>query len=306
MPNSADNTPKRPVLIFIHVPKTGGLTMERLISRQYPPASTLWLSYQKPAQFSAFMALPPEARARLQCVMGHIPFGFHRHLPGVSSVHATLLREPVTRFISEYRYLLRMPCEGAWMPPASAMRSLDAYFDFRVETNAINAQTSLISGHFPAIGETPPFAPLPATALAEARQNLRDHFTVVGTTERFDETLLLLKYRMGWTRPLHYARRNTAPERSSTEGLPRELVARIREHTRLDAELFEYASKLLAEAVTREGDKFQQELRSLKRRSRAADLVLNGWKSTPLWKIRNAPGIRQGRRLIGSLLARRL
>ena len=110
-------------LVFIHIPKTGGMTMERLISRQYPKPLTRWISLQRPAQVSAFLAMSEEERARLRCLMGHIQFGYHRHLPQ-ETVYITLLREPMARFVSEYHHLSRHPRPGAWRPPDAAMANL--------------------------------------------------------------------------------------------------------------------------------------------------------------------------------------
>ena len=248
---TTDDTSRKKALVFIHIPKTGGLTMERLISRQYSKRLTLWLSLQRPEQVTEFMAMSEDERRRLECLMGHIPFGYHQHLPR-PTIHATLLREPVARFISEYRYLLRHPREGAWRAPDEAMANLSNYLDYRIETNATNIQTALISGHFPDCGERPPFKPLPATALEEAKKNLREEFAVVGVTERFDETLLLLKRRMGWTKSVHYARRNAAPKASTPKDLDPDLVERIREHTQIDADLVKDAEALLDAAIAKE------------------------------------------------------
>ena len=291
------------VLVFIHIPKTGGLTMERLISRQYPPKSTIWMSYQRPEQVSAFTDLDAAERAKMRCVMGHIPFGFHRHIPR-QAVHATLLREPVARFISEYRYMQRHPREGAWRPPQEAMESIEAYLDYRVATNAMNVQTSIVSGYFPEVGALPPFDPLPADALDVAKRNLKEHFVVVGVTERFDEALLLLKKRMHWQKSISYARRNIAPKKSSVAGISDGTIERIRAGTRIDAELVQYAEELLSQAVSGEGESFRQELAKLKRRNHMIHLVVHGWKSTPVWKIRNAPGLKQARHVIGAALDR--
>lgn len=294
------------VLIFVHIPKTGGKTLDLVIDRQYPRGKAYRLSYQAQEEYGPFFAMTPEQRGRLQCITGHVPYGFHQHLPGKSFVYVSLLREPVARFISEYRYLLRDKRPLAWRPPDAVMEDLEKFLDYRIENHSTNVQTRIISGYFPKPGELPPYAPLPSDALDVAKRNMREHFAVVGTMERYDETLLLIKKRAGWTRSVHYVRMNASSERSAPEKLPPRLVERIREHNRLDAELYECAAALLEQAVAAEGPAFQEELQALRRRNRTMDLILNGWKSTPLWKLRNLPGIRQGRRVIGSLLVGKL
>lgn len=291
------------MLIFIHIPKTGGLTLERIINRQYPPQSTFWLSLQRPKQVAAYRALGAAEKAKLTCLMGHMPFGFHQE-PGRTLVHTTLLREPVARFVSEYRFLLRLRGTDVWQPPAEAMQSLESYLEYRVANHAMNVQTNMISGYCPAPEQLPVFDPLPADALEKAKANLRTQFAVVGVTERFDEALLLLKRRLGWKRRINYARRNVAPTPFSAGDLPPALIARIRELTPLDRELVAYAETLLDAAVAAEGASFPRELAALKRQNHRIHQLMFGWKSTVLGRVGGLPGIRQARHVIGSLLAR--
>ncbi|MEO5579030.1 MAG: hypothetical protein ABIR58_00110 [Gemmatimonadaceae bacterium] len=51
-------------------------------------------------------------------------------------------------------------------------------------------------------GEEPPLGRCTSAMFELAKQNLRRHFRVVGVTDRFDETLLLMKQAFGWTNSL--------------------------------------------------------------------------------------------------------
>ncbi len=297
-------TPADSILVFLHIPKTGGLTMERIISRQYPQEATLWLSLHRPKQVAAYRAMSAEARSRLRCIMGHFPLGFYEDPAGRPLVHAAILREPVARFISEYHFLRRLREGDAWHPPAEALDSLEAYLEYREAQHAMNLQTHIIGGFCPDLDRLPVLDPLPPDALDTAIRNLRTHFAVVGVTERFDEALLLMQRRLGWTRRIDYARRNVAPQPTTPADLPPALLERLQESTRLDRALVIEAERLLSAAVAHEGAGFQDELAALKRRNHRIHLVMRGWKSTPLGRISEWPGIRQLRHLIGTLLAR--
>ena len=63
-------------------------------------------------------------------------------------------------------------------------------------------------------------------------------------TERFDDTLELLRMRFGWT-DLSYERRNATPGRSSVDELPASAVGAILEANRFDAQLHGFAAELL-------------------------------------------------------------
>lgn len=291
-------------LVFFHIPKAGGSTLKEIIDRQYSRNTTMWISFQRPDMVEAFLAKSMEERAKLNCLMGHIPYGFHTELPAQAFLF-TMLREPVSRFLSEYRYMLRYDRTGAWRPPGDAMDTLKAFLDYRIRTNAMEVQTGMISGFFPGVGAQPPFDPLPEGGLERAKANLRDHFGLVGVTDRFDETMLLLKQRMGWTRGVHYSRRNAAPRKTSASAVDPALLERIREHTRNDAALVDYANELLDKALAGQDDTlFIGELAELKRQNHRIYLLTDAWKQTPLGRVSSLPGLRQIRRLTGRIVHR--
>jgi hypothetical protein len=101
-----------------------------------------------------------------------------------------------------------------------------------------NGQLRLLTGHMDDID----FGGCARTLLDEAKRNLTDHFAVVGLSERFDESLLLIRRRLGWKRLPVYRRRNVAERKSSTAQLSASALAAIRKHNELDLELYEWAS----------------------------------------------------------------
>ncbi len=76
-----------------------------------------------------------------------------------------------------------------------------------------------------------------------AKENLTRSFRVVGLCERFRESLLLMMGSFGWEVPF-YENHKVAKIRPSAE--PRVIDA-IREHNRLDVELYDFAEKLFEE-----------------------------------------------------------
>jgi len=298
----AVRTGKKP-LVFIHIPKAGGSTLKEIIFRQYPRGSAMWISFQRPDMVDAFLSKRTEERAKLNCLMGHIPYGFHTELPSPAFLF-TMLREPVSRFLSEYQYMLSFDRDGAWRPPGGAMNTLEAFLEYRIQTGAMEVQTAMISGYFPGVGVQPPFAPLPADALEVAKANLRDHFGLAGVTDRFDETMLLLKQRMGWTHGVHYARRNTTSRKRSSRSVDPALVERIRQHTPNDAALVAYANELLDQALAEQGPSFAEELAALKRQNHRIYLLTAPWKAIYTSQVFALPGLRQIRGAVGKVVRR--
>ncbi len=79
--------------------------------------------------------------------------------------------------------------------------------------------------------------------LEAAKDNLASHFTLAGLTERFDETLALLKVLFGW-KLNQYASFNITPIRPRKEAVPEVTKRVIAERNRFDVALYEHAVPL--------------------------------------------------------------
>jgi hypothetical protein len=125
--------------------------------------------------------------------------------------------------------------------------SLKEAIERRVNVMLNDAQTRLLSG---AWGEVP-FGELTADHLAQAKRNLAQ-CTVVGLTERFDESLLLMQRAFGWG-DISYQRANVTQGRPKKESLDAATLAVIRQAHPLDLALYDYAQQLFAEQKRRYG-----------------------------------------------------
>jgi len=111
--------------------------------------------------------------------------------------------------------------------------------------------------------------------LERAKTHIDEHFAVAGVTERFDETLLLMKRRLDWPRPPYYVTSRVGKKNASAGQSPkqRELMdpdvrAVIAEANALDLELYEYVRDRFATEVEREGDAFQEEVHAFQESNR--------------------------------------
>jgi hypothetical protein len=109
-------------------------------------------------------------------------------------------------------------------------------------------------------GENPPFGGCSEALLDRAKVNLRERFLVVGLTERYDETLLLLSRALGWRAIFYYKRRNVTADQSTDSPLSDRALQLIEERNRLDAELYRFAQQLFEEQVRRQGAELDAEL----------------------------------------------
>jgi len=99
--------------------------------------------------------------------------------------------------------------------------------------------------------------------LEEAKINIRNYFSVIGLTERFDESLVLMRRTLGW-RQLLYSQRLVNKARPKKESLSSDTVNLIAKHNALDMQLYEYVSRLLDDLISDQGRDFQDELKSFR------------------------------------------
>jgi Domain of unknown function (DUF4118)/Sulfotransferase family len=180
-------------VLFMHIPKTAGTAFREAIVGNYRPSQVAYL-YPDPPGFlpGEFGSLPLEQRARFRLVLGHYHYGVHRFLPQ-KSTYISIVRDPVRRVISHFRYLIE-PEKG----PDNASPSLLAELLERSTTvNLDNLMVRCFSGVVKA--DVPP-GRVNRDVYDLAVHNLRTSFKFVGYQERSDEAYAALQAQFGWNR----------------------------------------------------------------------------------------------------------
>jgi hypothetical protein len=244
----------RPV-VFVHLPRTGGTTLTLIVTRQFPAAlSFAFDGADMDGSLARYRALPEHRRRALRLITGHVPFGIHE-IVGLGD-YVTMLRDPVERVISMYEYILRRPAH--FLHDRVVAMDLAEYVETGVHPDARNGQCRLLSGepHEAAtcVGEV--------DLLERAWRNL-ESFVAVGLTERFDESLLLYRDRLGWER-LSYGCENVLAGRPSAATFPAEVLEVVRQHNTLDLELYARVRTRFDEALATVPDRDRQ-LQELRR-----------------------------------------
>src|SRR4030095_2657311 len=126
------------LIIFLHLPKTAGSTLARIIERQYKANAILHLY---PSSFGEELAAIPQNRMELvRIVMGHLYFGAHAFL-SQPCTYLTMLRDPVDRVISHYNYVRHQPSH--YLYHEACRMSLRDYVEFCGRQEPNNDQTRL-------------------------------------------------------------------------------------------------------------------------------------------------------------------
>ncbi len=233
-----------------------GKTLRQILYRQYTRGRTrLVRNYFVAPDVSlnvvkSLAAKPPDD---LGVIHGHILFWPDIEWPE-GTQFLTILRDPVERVISHYYWL----------------RARSSRFRKTLEDALIggsipdNLQTRVLGAQMPPFGETTD------ELLEEALRSLK-RLTVVGLTERFDESIVLATRSLGWRRML-YRSDNVTPDRKAQDEISSRAIDLIKRYNALDIELYRSASKRFEREVEREGGG----LRDRGRRSAARERARGG------------------------------
>ena len=243
--------------VFLHIPKTGGVTLRGTLRHKYPGRV---ITLHSPRAPERVREVPVEERRAARVLTGHLPYGVDHYMPQECD-YITMLREPVARVVSTYQHVLDHPRH--WFHDEAVGHDMGLEdFVMAVEGPRDNLQTRLLSGLVE--GElvtrtagSVEVTTLGARALDEAKANL-DRFLVVGLTERFDESFILVRRALGWRLPMYSTGNASRGPRRARPG--DQAKALITERDRLDVELYEHAHRILAATIEREGSSFPREV----------------------------------------------
>ncbi len=243
----------RPI-IFVHIPKTGGMSFVPIITRNFHRKSVINLDGPLVSCAARLNALPEQTRAAIKCIYGHVPYGLHDSLAR-AAVYITLLRNPVDRMVSAYYYSLRRPEWGFHEDIIKQRLSLHDFVAGEASEELHNGQTRMLSGSDEPV--------CTADALNMARRNLSQEFVLAGLTERFDESVLLCRRLLGLGGGF-YQRKNVNRHRPPLHEIPPRTVALIEKRNSLDVELYDVAVRDFERLIARFSD-LQSELARFRR-----------------------------------------
>ncbi|MFM0328606.1 chondroitin 4-O-sulfotransferase [Paraburkholderia strydomiana] len=236
---------------FIHPPKSGGSTV----------ISFFDLNKGKD-QFTVFEWTGDgwdRCRARLLQTRiggGHQPYGIHRSLK-TPLAYCTILRDPLARQISHYRYALNGKngdvARGASVSATEALvlrgaLSLDEWVSESL--GGRNVFVQMLSGH-PAPDEL---------SLGITKANLQHHFGAVGICENMSEFLLRLCAKTGMKLPFYFETNITSGSAKNIGQLSESAKQKFVQDNSLDYEIFEYAKREIQSDAHKSGSVFANAL----------------------------------------------
>lgn len=190
----------------MHVPKAAGSTFKSILWRSFGRDRVY--NFRGPTMredTDSFFSMSEADREVYVAVQGHVPFGLHRYLLG-DWRYVTLLRDPVARLISTYKFVLSNQRHPDHQRVHCGNYTFPDFVEFTAATGRLNLQSLWLSGDIKI--ETHPRAirvaeQSDAEILAKALRNLEEHFALAAPIERFDDFLLCISKLFGWPIPYY-------------------------------------------------------------------------------------------------------
>jgi hypothetical protein len=274
--------PPPPPIAFVHIPKTAGGTVISMFTAAYSRTDI--------HKAGNFMRGPEKSVRKIakwqgtgrRVSVGHTPYGAFKGRMPDDTLYMTFLREPVDRVLSHYyrhihgrdlrRFTRELGSPGSG-PKIEAVSIEQAVVEVGLP-QLNNLATRFLCGHESPMGE------LPASALDDAKDNLR-RFAFVGIQERFEESLVLLQRMLGLG-SIPYEDRHVSREggRPAVEEVTEDQRALLLERNRLDAELHAFGAQLFESAVAAADERFAADVEAL--RARDAEAREQEWRAVAL------------------------
>ncbi|HEU4527397.1 MAG TPA: hypothetical protein VFT80_05665 [Actinomycetota bacterium] len=215
----------RSLLVFVHINKTAGTTLRQILRSSYGARHCDVEPWHGPWQDPPFST--PDLRRvrrlypRLASIAGHRVTGYaDLEEPGTEMRYLTFLREPISMCASRFQYQIDY-------------RKKERVFEDWIRNDWVrDAQTQRIGG---------------TTNAADAIATIEKREMFVGLTERFDESMVLVRALVAPDLDIRYERANVAKSSRIAKDLLSDPVSRrmIEEANQADLELYEHVVREL-------------------------------------------------------------
>lgn len=195
-------------LILVHIPKTAGSSLSSILYSMYKPEEIYSVSNPK-------INVTESITENTKCFLGHNLYGQHQEWG--PCIYITMLRDPIDRVISHYYYVKHFVNDSSFVN-----KSLDEFVEL---DRFSNMQTRFITGG--------------NLDLKQAINNL-ENFEFYGITEKFAESLFLLKMKFG-LKEIKYLKKNVNSERPNIKNVSSRIIEKIRNKNEVDINLYQWA-----------------------------------------------------------------
>ena len=231
------NTP--PVVVFVHVPKTGGTTVFRYLKRYFRKN----LRIDNPDKLQErFLDKPADQRNAFDFINGHVPTGVIHRATLRPCIYFTYFRDPLPKAISNYGHVLRWSKHRWHHRFVEKKITLEKFLiqhddikDFLIDNPSVRFFSDPLHVH-----DARPMTP---DLVEQVKTRLREQFAFIGLTERSTDSVFLLSRKLKLPLRPYLTYNVTRHPEGSPSNLSREVIACFKELNWADYEVYDYAER---------------------------------------------------------------
>lgn len=228
------------MLIYPHIPKTAGTTMQSILEQNY---NSGFYRVHSRGNYRTWLREPRSIRNTTTCLQGHFTYGVHKYITRPYQ-YITFLRDPVERIISFYYYI--QDKNNHRLSKLFNKTKLTTIINERWFAATNNDMTRFIAGRKD-IGINRPVGKMTSDDLVLAKKHL-SLFTAIGFVETFDEDLQTFAIQFRWEN-IQYKSELVHPSRPTKSDLAPDVIELIKKYNKQDLELYDYARELVKKRV---------------------------------------------------------
>lgn len=232
--------PKPKKLLFEHIPKCGGTTINDYLRSQYTHHRIFGISGSNPSKsIKLFLSFPKKKRHSYDLVCGHGANRLRQHVHP-KTLAIIILRNPVDRIISHYYYVRRSPNHYLYDEVTAKNMSLVDYATSNLSRELRNNYICRILQMSPEMAES-----TPDKSINSAFNILRDEYCVVGVIENLNLVMKFLARKALFHDEYKDKKLNVTTNRPNIMQVDQLTLNAIAEMNKLDVRLYELVKEHL-------------------------------------------------------------
>jgi len=220
-------------LLFDHLPKCGGSSLNEYLEMHYPKRKTFSIAGSKPAaSVKEFKRLSQRVRHEYDLIKGHQAYKL------IDYVHpeflkVTVFREPIDRIISHYHYVQRRPAHYLYPKIYESGMSLSDYATSGISGELENYYTRRFSGR--SLQDT---EKNPEESIAIAFDSIMKRYDIIGVLDNFSSFTEALRHQANLRYEYQNKKVNVTQDRPSINDLEHSTIKKIEQANALDIALY--------------------------------------------------------------------
>ncbi len=203
------------LILFNHIPKTGGTTLRIVLNRVYGTDRVFFIDSRNISEsLEKFSSLSAKERIKYKVISGHGAELFLNFTNNPFKI--SIIREPISLFISQY-YYLKKSSNSNYQEEVDKLSSIDEYLDYAIKNGQDNLLTRYFSNSMNWLvdeNSNIPSMKIAGDRLLKAAKSNITNYDFVFDIANFDDAVFQISKILKWKKIPIYRQSNVNKEKS--------------------------------------------------------------------------------------------